>query len=188
MSSIFNWVLFAHIIFAIIWVGSAVVLEILEWEAVHTSKREHLAATLHRSSWFGARVFAPSAVFTLITGIIAVAVGKPTFSQAWVIIALVAVVVVSALGGGVIGRKSAQLAARLDDPAVSEGEVERGLMGIRWAVYLDLAILFFIVFDMVMHPATLDPAFLVVSGAFFVVVIAAIAVNQVKLNRLSLVQ
>jgi len=169
---------------AIIWIGSAVVLELLELEAVHTGKRDRLLATLHRSSWFGARVFAPAAILTILTGITAVAVGRPTFSQWWVIIALVSVVIVSVLGGGVIGRTSGKLAARLADPSVLEDEVERGLKGIRWATYLDLAILFFILFDMVMRPVAFDAGFVTVSGIFFAAVILSIAVNQARLNRI----
>src|ERR1700739_3096338 len=119
MLTLFNAIVLLHIVCAIVWIGSAVVLEILEWEASHAAKRDRLAATLRRGSWFGTRVFAPAAVLTILTGIVAVAVGRPTFDQWWVIIALIAVVIVSVLGGGVIGRKSAQLAARLADPSVS---------------------------------------------------------------------
>lgn len=174
MLNLFTVIVYIHVVAAILWVGSAVVLEILEWEATHASKRERLAATLHRGSWFGLHVFAPAALLTILTGVIAVAVGRPTFGQLWVILALVAVVIVSAMGGGVIGRTSAMLEERLKDPAVSEEEIEAKLAGIRPFVYLDLALLFFILFDMVVRPVTFDPAFLITTGVFFLAVLAGI--------------
>jgi len=183
MLSLFNVMVFIHVVCAIIWIGSAVVLEILEFEATHVSKRERLRATLTRTSWFGGHVFGPAAILTILSGIAAVAVGRPTFEQAWVIIALVAVVLVAALGGGVVGRTSAQLAARLDDKATNEDAVEQGLINIRWAVYLDLAILFFILFDMVIRPTTFDPAFLLISGIYFALVIVGIIVSSRRHER-----
>ncbi|HEV8666368.1 MAG TPA: hypothetical protein VN665_00785 [Candidatus Paceibacterota bacterium] len=174
MLTLFNFVVFFHIIFAILWVGSAVMLELLEWEATHTNKRERLALALHRGEWFAMRVFVPCAIGTLLTGILGVAVGRPTFSQAWVIIALIAVVVVSGIGGGVIGRTTGQLSKLIKDPEVHEDVVEAKLLSIRGWVYLDLAILFFILFDMVMRPANLTIAFSTISIIYFLAVFGVI--------------
>ncbi len=182
MLTLFNAIVFVHVVSAILWIGSAVVLELLEFESTHSSKRERIASSLNRSSWFAKHVFGPAAMVTILSGILAVAVGRPSFGQLWVIFALVGVVLVTALGAGVIGRTSSKLAARLQDPLVDEDEIEAGLMNIRWAVYLDLALLFFILFDMVVRPTKFDPGFFIVSGLFFAAV-AAGTVHRVHLRR-----
>lgn len=176
MLTLLNSIVFVHIVCAVVWVGSASTLEILEWQTLHATKRERLAASLHRGHWFGTHVFTPVAIVTLLSGILAVALERIAFSQLWVVIALVAIVVTSALGGGVIGRKNAQLEKRLDDPSVHEDEIERELMSVRPVVYLDLAMLIFILFDMVIRPTTFDVGFFIVSGIFFVAVVVGIVI------------
>jgi len=163
---ILKLVVFVHVVAAVLWFGSAAVLELLEWESSHESERERLERALRRGGWFSTHVFAPCAVITALFGIIAVALGKPTFGDEWVIIALVFVVLVTLVGALGIGRNMSRLAVRMDAGA-SEQEIAQRHARIRMFSHLDLALLFFILFDMVMRPKGIDPAFVILSGAFF---------------------
>jgi uncharacterized membrane protein len=165
-ADILKLVVFVHVVAAVLWFGSAAVLELLEWETSQESERERLERTLVRGGWFSTHVFAPCAVVTALFGVIAVAIGKPTFGDEWVIIALVLVVLVTLLGALGIGRNMSRLARRMEAGA-SQQEIDERQARIRTLSHLDLALLFFILFDMVMRPTGYDPAFIILSGAFF---------------------
>ncbi|HET8581319.1 MAG TPA: DUF2269 family protein [Candidatus Paceibacterota bacterium] len=179
MVTLFNALVFFHVAAAIVWLGSGITLEILEFEAAYGSTRGRIMANLRRGSWFGARVFAPAAITTILTGILAVAVGRPTFGQLWVIMALIGVAAAAALGAGILGRTSDRLAKRMGEGA-PDAEIAAGLARIRAASQLDLAILVFILFDMVVRPVAFDPGFFIASGIFFVAVACGIILSRTK--------
>ncbi|HEX5429564.1 MAG TPA: DUF2269 family protein [Patescibacteria group bacterium] len=179
----FKVIVFLHIISAIIWIGAVIVLEILEWQTVHATRREQIASQTHRQNWFGKRVFAPASIATIVTGLIAVAIGNPAFKQFWVIVALVGVAVALGLGAGVIGRTMGKISQMLANPATTDEQIEQQFQFLKPFTFLDLAVLIYILFDMVMRPATANTGFLGVTVVYFAIVLVSIALARAKSHR-----
>jgi len=169
MISIEKLLVFIHVGGAVVWIGSAVALELIKF-ARSRSGREGLVETISLGAWFGPRVFMPASLTTLVSGILLVALGKPSFSQAWVIFALSGIVISAALGGGVIGRITERLKGLFSAPNADETEIARNLRRLNAFSYFNLAILTSILFDMVVRPDASNTVFYAVIALFLAIV------------------
>jgi uncharacterized membrane protein len=167
---LYHAILFIHVGSATVWLGSAAVLELLEWQIVHASSRERLKALIEREMWFGPRIFIPAGLSTVFSGLALIFLGGMGFSRLWVIVALLGVAGTAVIGVGVLGRAALRLSSLVENPASSEEEIHTNLVRLKVFAQIDLAILVWILFDMVMKPDASNVAFFVLSTSFFVVV------------------
>jgi hypothetical protein len=172
MLSLVKILLFGHILSAIVWIGAGFTVELLSFRATQSLNRDKIIEVLYFGEWLAKRVFMPAALLTLIFGILLVVVGKPTFHQFWIIFALVGVFVTAILGGAYVGRTSAQLLKISKAKKTKDKKIFNLFSKITLYSHLDLALLIIIVFDMVLKPKITDTSFFLISGIFFLLVLA----------------
>jgi uncharacterized membrane protein len=151
MISLYALLVFVHISAAVIWLGSAFAFEFISLRLGHAGaegRRRHLFL----GEWFGPRIFMPASILTILSGILLVVSGGWHFTRLWIMLALGAVIIAAAIGGGIIGRTMAQLGV-LAREGGHENEIEAKLARLRVVSYVELAILFLILLDMVMKPS-----------------------------------
>lgn len=148
--TIYEWLLFGHILSAMIWLGGGLMLVFVARRA-RASRDQRAIVDFGRSlSYLGPRVLAPSVIGVLVFGVLMVLESSAwDFAQAWILIAIGLFAVASLVGAVYLSRVAQQLAASQGaDPGVSRSLLDRWLMGYG----LVLVILLLIVADMVFKP------------------------------------
>jgi uncharacterized membrane protein len=140
---------FLHVTTAIIWVGGGVFGAILT-ERAKTASPAHRLGIATDMAHVSNRVFAPTAVLTLVFGVLMVIDAEAIeFEQTWIVIGLTAIALSIVIGAGYLGPQSGKLVAELEEG--SEAALDR-LRRIALAGYADLVILLIAVWAMVAKP------------------------------------
>lgn len=163
---------FIHVMAAIVWIGSGVALLTVTAGMVRARDYAGVAALGRQSAKLGTRLFAPSALVTLVAGVAMVIVGRLSFASAWIIVGFVGVAA-SFVFGAVFGeRAQARLREVLapasvdvapdgtavvddvavDDVTIDEGAVHAARRRLMTVSAIDLAILTVVVWAMVAKP------------------------------------
>lgn len=147
----YDWLLFAHILAAMVWVGGAALLSALAIQASRTTDAAVLDRFVRNLRIIGPRVFGPAVVALVGFGVWLV-VDSPAwgFDQAWVEIGLGLFAGAFVIGGVFLSR-TAVLAER----AVAQGDRAETVRQIRqwtWGYGLVLLLLVAATFDMVAKP------------------------------------
>ena len=149
--TLYLWLKALHVLFVALWIGAAVSLFSVIVSAAATTDRARLAGLCAATEFIGRRVIAPGGGLALLTGIITAAIGKVGMPF-WVSYGLGAGIVVIAVGGAVLGRGLARLAAMTADAAVPAGEIETLRMRLQTVGTAAIAVLTSIVLVMVLKP------------------------------------
>lgn len=148
----YNLFQFLHVASAIVWVGSGVGLVALLTTMNRAGDRATLMATNRHMEVLGGRLFGPSAMATLLFGVVTVLVGDGlSFTDPWIVIGFagVAVSLLIVVISNPINRKIGEAVAAHgpDHP-----DVTAGLTKARVLNYVDLVVLFVVVWAMVAKP------------------------------------
>jgi len=108
---------FVHVMASIVWIGSGVALLTVTAGMVRARDYAGVAALGRQSEKLGTRLFAPSAMVTLVAGVTMVIVGNLSFASTWIVIGLVGVAASFVLGA-VLGERAQ---ARLREALVPHG-------------------------------------------------------------------
>lgn len=114
--SLYTFFKFIHITAAIVWIGGVFTLSILSMRFFRHHDRPAMLALADQSKFYGKSIIGPSAMLTLIAGIVMVAVVGLAASL-WVVWGLVAALLSMAIGGfftSKLGNKLEELVAAPD--------------------------------------------------------------------------
>ena len=150
--TLYEFLKFLHVLLAIAWVGSAILLAILAFRAQRSADPAAMGRQAADAEWVGQKILAPLAGIVLLLGIAMVLEGDLGFTTTWVLIGLIGWATSIAIGAGFLGPESGRLkeliAAHGPEDAAVKARIDRILLVSR----LDLLLLIFIVFDMVVKP------------------------------------
>lgn len=143
-----------HVLMAVIWVGGAFSLQIVGTRTWRSRRTERMAEMAADFEFIGTRIFTPASLLILISGIwlVATSDGEFAFRQFWVYSSLAAFAYSFASG---LLYLSPQLAKAKEVWAAEGATSERGAQIMRRLLVvsrIELAILFFVVFNMVVKP------------------------------------
>ena len=142
---------FLHVISAMVWVGGAVLFQILATRAAGTPDAGRIGQI---AIWFGTRVFMPASIIVLAVGIVMVLDGPWEFQDVWINVGMLGLIVAVIIGAGLItptGRRIMQaMAERGPQDPTTQKLVRRQTILTR----VNLVILVLMVFDMVVKPGT----------------------------------
>jgi uncharacterized membrane protein len=111
---------FVHVMAAIVWIGSGVALLTVTAGMIRARDYAGVVALGRQSEKLGTRLFAPSALVTLLAGIAMVLVGGLSFTSTWIVIGFVGVAA-SIVFGAVLGERAQAQLLRALVPATGEG-------------------------------------------------------------------
>jgi uncharacterized membrane protein len=151
--------------------------------AIHSrlSDPRIMAALGPHGSWLAQRIFIPSSLATLVAGILLTIEGPWSFDQLWILLGLGGFAATFLLGIGLIepGAKKLTQAIETQGPTSAEAaRLDRRLEALGW---VDIALLFTIVWDMALKPTADDVGTLLVAA----LVLAAAVVYAVRTYRSS---
>ena len=146
----YNILQFLHVAAAIIWLGSGVGLVALM--ATMGKDRAALMTTNRYMETLGPRLFGPAAMATLIFGILTLLAGEGiSWGDTWIVIGLVGVAL-SLVFVAVSNPVNKRLAATAQEHGPDHPDVAAAVRQLRTYNYVDLVILFVVVWAMVAKP------------------------------------
>jgi uncharacterized membrane protein len=153
IATLYDWLMFVHIVAAMVWVGGLVVLTILATQALRSNQPDTVARFVGSLRVTGPLLFAPAMALVLGLGIWMVVDSDAwSFGQGWVRLAL-GLFAVAFVVGAVFQSRAAILAQRAVD-AGDHATATRHLRRWSWGMRLILLVLLVITWDMVFKPGT----------------------------------
>ena len=152
MISLYKLLVFVHVLAAVAWLGGGIVLEFLHLRIGKTPTVDNLREFFSIAHWLSPRIFMPTAIVTLLSGITLVFLGGTSFGDAWIVIALIGVAFTVFLGATQIGPTVERINAALQNNE-SMSVIEPLGRRLSLVARLDLAILLFVLLDMVFKPS-----------------------------------
>lgn len=154
--SYYEILLFLHIGAAAIWIGSAFLFFVLLLHAKRSNDpllAERLGANVE---WLAKRLFIPASLIVLVLGILLTIEGPWSFDQLWIVLGLAGMGSSFLIGVGVIEPTTKKMHAAIEAHGPAHSEVARQNRRLESLGFLDLMLLFAIVWDMVLKPTTGD--------------------------------
>ena len=139
-----------HILAIATWFGSNLAITAMSFQAIKTSAESFGSIVVPAGKWAG-KAHPAAGVVLLLTGFAMVADADYDF-DAWLILALVGLVVTMGLGGALIGRTADALIKRIEGGSMTAEELTDGGRKLLLYTRIELVILVLVIVDMVAKP------------------------------------
>jgi uncharacterized membrane protein len=150
---LYEALLFVHILAAIVWIGGAILINMLGARATRSADPSRMVGIAREAEWVGKRIIAPSGVVLFAMGLTMVAVNDAwTIGQLWIILALVGFGLTFLAGVLFFGPESGRVGKAIDAGGPADPEVLRRIRRILLVGRFDILLLVLIVADMVFKP------------------------------------
>ena len=151
IAALYDWLLFGHLVAAMVWLGGGVVLTALALATLRAHDAQAVARFIAGLRVLGPAVLAPGTVITLGLGVWLVLESAAwDFRQGWLLAALILIAVATVVGAGHQARTAlaVERATRRGDAA----EARRQLVRWTWGYGLVVVLLVLIAWDMDFKP------------------------------------
>lgn len=152
MPTLYETLVFVHVLTAIIWVGGAVAMQVLAIRAQRSSEPGAMAKMAGDAEFVGMRVFMPASIVLLISGIWAVIDGPWEFSQGWISAGFAVWIFSFVVGAGFLGPESGRIKTLMAERGPEDAQVKQRLARIFLVSRIELVALIAIVFIMSTKP------------------------------------
>ena len=152
--SLYEILLFVHIMAAIVWVGGGFTMQIFAARAMRAPDAGRKASMVSDFSWVGQRVFTPASGVLFLFGIFLVLDGNWSFGDPWISAGILIWLVSLGIGIGFFRPQSERLAALMTAEGPGSPAVAQGMERILMVGRVDLALLVAAVFLMATKPGT----------------------------------
>jgi uncharacterized membrane protein len=150
-TSLYNWLLFLHVLAAMIWVGGLVTLTVLAGHTLRSGQPEAISRFANSLRVVGPLTLAPATVAVLALGIgLVLDNGDWHFDQGWIILGLA--LFASAFLVGAAFQSRAAINAQRAAETGNHDEAARQLRRWSWGMRLILLLLIITTWDMVAKP------------------------------------
>src|SRR5262245_3628615 len=95
--------LLLHVVGAIVWVGAALLMALLGTRAILAAEPSRVTAFAGDSEWLGLRLFLPSNLVVLASGILLVQEGKWSYGPLWIKLGLIGLGISLVIGAAFFG-------------------------------------------------------------------------------------
>ena len=169
----YEFLVFLHVTAVIVWIGAATTMDLLFLRAERMRDPLEMKKTGELQEWLVPRVFIPTALSTLVFGILVAWDGPWSFDDLWIVLGLVGFAVGFFTGLLFLKPQAEKMPALVAKYGPTSVDVQRH--GHRMLVVgrIQLLVLFLVVADMVIKPSTDDVWTLVVGAAILAAAIAA---------------
>jgi hypothetical protein len=150
--SYFEFLLFGHLLAAMVWVGGGVAVQVFYLRA-RAAGGEHLTHFSKTTEWFGSRVSTTSSLLVLIFGILLVIDSDfYDFGMFWIVAALTMFGISFVTGVAFLGPETGRLGKLMDERSADDPEIARRIGRLAFVSRIELTLLVLIVLDMVLKP------------------------------------
>jgi uncharacterized membrane protein len=152
-SDAYKWLLAFHILFAVMWVGSDVAIQIFVIRAKRAGG-DRVAYFASEIEWYGTRVLIPTSLLLVILGFILLheSSGAYDLGQGWVTFGFVVWLLSFIAGSAYLGPESGRLGKLVEERGPDDPEYQRRLNRIFFVSRIELVLLILVVLDMAIKP------------------------------------
>ena len=150
--TLYEVLLFAHLTFVSVWVGTDAVLQILALRA-RAAGPERTAAFMADVEWLGQRVLTPAALLVVGFGVWMV-LDSPAweFSQFWVSAGLAMFLFSFIAGAFFLGPETGRITKLIESLGAEDAQVQARIRRVLLVSRIELVLLIAVIFDMVVKP------------------------------------
>jgi uncharacterized membrane protein len=141
-----------HVLFAVLWVGGAITINIFGTRAVRSNDGPRIATFAGEAAWAGTHIFFPTSVLVLVSGIFTVLEGPWGFTDTWVLLGLIGIGLTIVTGSTFLGPQSRRVGELFSERGPDDPEARRILARVVAVGRIDLLVLTLVVVDMVLKP------------------------------------
>jgi uncharacterized membrane protein len=141
-----------HVLFVVVWVGGGAALTILGLKAERATDGAELTALARQAAFLGERVFAPSGLVVVATGIGMVSNGDLGYNHFWIGFGLLGFLSTFVIGIAVLAPRSKKLVALVESKGPNAPETRAAVGTLLLIARADIAVLLLVIVDMVAKP------------------------------------
>ncbi|HKG35400.1 MAG TPA: DUF2269 family protein [Solirubrobacterales bacterium] len=149
--TLYEWLLFGHILMAATWVGGDVMLQVLNLR-IRNAPPERAVDFMGDVEWVGTRLLTPSALVLVALGFGMVAEGNWSLGDFWISFALGVFLFSFAVGAGFLGPESGRISRLAAERPADDPEVQRRIQRVVAISRIELVLLILVILDMVVKP------------------------------------
>ena len=147
----YEYLLFIHVLMAIVWVGGNVHLQIIGSRLVAANDPVQIGNFSKQAEWIGTRVLTPAAVLIVIAGVF-MTLDRWAFEDLWIIIGLAGFLYSFINGAVFLGPLSGKTSKLIDERGVEDSEVQGNIRKLFTYGRIELVILIVVVWAMTVKP------------------------------------
>ena len=147
----YEFLLFLHVLTAVVWVGGGLALNFLGTRLVAAGTAEEIGGFARQVEWIGTRVFMPSSLVLLLAGIF-MTIDAWSFEELWIVIGMGGFLYSFINGAFLVGPLSGRTGKLLSEKGADDPEVSGNIQRIFFLGRIELAVLVIVVWAMTMKP------------------------------------
>jgi uncharacterized membrane protein len=153
-SDLYKWLLAVHILAAVLWIGSAFLIQVLMIRATRANAPEQTAYLAGEAEWYGQRFLIPFSLLLVIIGFLLIheSDGAWDLGQTWLSIGLGVWIASFLTGAGFLGPESGRIGKLFEEKGAADPEYQRRLARIFLVSRIELVLLIIVVLDMAIKP------------------------------------
>jgi len=153
----YDFLKFAHIVCAVMWVGGAAMMQFFALRAIAAGTGERLVAVVEDIEWISVRVLIPSSLGAFLLGLGLVwNAAFWTVGDDWIVIGLILFGLTFLAGVGYFSPEAKRVSKLIEAEGHDSPTVAARIKRVIVLSRIDLVILFLIIFDMAVKPAFSD--------------------------------
>ena len=135
--------LYGHIVGAIVWIGGAVMFNVLSGRMRKAGNADQVTHIVEESVWLGKSFYTPAAIWVLVTGITLVLTssGAFDFKDTFVVVGIAVVIASGITGGAYYGKEAEAISEGARSRGLDDPDVKKRLDRIRLVSWLEIAAL-----------------------------------------------
>lgn len=147
----YQWMLFVHILAAVLWVGGACVVQAFAIRAVRADDGTYLGKLTSEIEWVGTRVFIPSSLVLVVFGFLLIHQQHYDY-KFWVVFPIAIWALSFLTGAAFLGPESGRISRAIERHGVDSAEAQMRIRRIFLVSRVELLFLLLVVADMVLKP------------------------------------
>ena len=150
----YGLLLFLHVLGAVLWAGGVAIYYVLIERMNSVQDRTSLRGLLEHLEKIGFAYFMPVSITTLLAGIFLVIRGEWDWSEPFVMVGLIGIVITIVVGAVLSTPREKALMEALNRPEATDAEVRQAFSAVRVIARVDLGLLLIVIFFMTVKPGT----------------------------------
>jgi uncharacterized membrane protein len=150
--TLYEFLLFAHLTFVSVWVGTDAVIQVFALRSFAAGPRR-TAELMGDVEWLGTRILTPSALLVAALGVwMVLEEAAWEFSQFWVSAGLAVFLASAIAGAGFLGPETGRISRLMDERGPEDPGVQSRIRRVLLVSRIELVLLIVVIFDMVVKP------------------------------------